>query len=373
MTLLHYGSRPYEVAASDASKRAKEKLEEMIEIGRVSGKRIIEKVLTEVPKDQIVKGKALQFHADEDRHHLVMKHPAGQLDTHKHARQQICSRMNFPWKFAQHLQDPEREHWGLPLFAHNLNELYARSSGRYLVRSYDGITRGFLSDRYRRLDSRPLVEAFAGAAQKIGAIPVEGYASDTRVALKALLPRVFEPAPNEVIAFGAMWQNSDYGNGAHEIRFFVLRLWCTNYAIADDSLRQVHLGKRLSDNITFSQRTYELDTRTTASAIRDVMKGALSAERTTQYCEIVKEAHDSKVSSRELMMRLKSLSKKGLTKSEVGEVTDAFNSPDVENLPPGNTMWRLSNAISWVAGQKDDPERKVDLMKVAAGVLPKAA
>jgi hypothetical protein len=35
-------------------------------------------------------------------------------------------------------------------------------------------------------------------------------------------------------------------------------------------------------------------------------------------------------------------------------------------------FWRLSNAISWVAGQTDDPERKLDLQKIAGSVLPEA-
>jgi hypothetical protein len=35
--------------------------------------------------------------------------------------------------------------------------------------------------------------------------------------------------------------------------------------------------------------------------------------------------------------------------------------------------WRLSNAISWIAGQTKDAERKLDLMKIAGDVLPKAA
>jgi hypothetical protein len=39
----------------------------------------------------------------------------------------------------------------------------------------------------------------------------------------------------------------------------------------------------------------------------------------------------------------------------------------------GNTNWRLSNAISWIAGQTKETERNLDLMKTAGEVLPKAA
>ena len=59
-------------------------------------------------------------------------------------------------------------------------------------------------------------------------------------------------------------------------------------------------------------------------------------------------------------------------KGEAEDVEKAFGSPDTFNMPAGNTVWRLSNAISWVAGQAKDPERKLDLQKLAGSVLPAA-
>jgi len=393
--LFHHSTRPYEIVAGEAATRAKAHFESLIEGGKKSGTSVIEKVMTEVPNDQIVRGRALRFDGQADRDDGL---PAGilaaipevakpkadtdvspliqetlerteaerrKLGVHRHALSQICQRVNLPWRFALGLQEVERESWGLPLLAHNLNELYARQGNRFLIRSYDDQVRGFLSDRYRRLDSRPLVEAFAGACQKVGAVPIQGYATDTKVALKAMLPVIFEPAPNEVIALYIYWGNSDYGNGAHELKVGILRLWCTNYAIMDDVLRQVHLGKRLSDDLTWSQRTYDYDTKTMASAIEDVVSQTLSEERTTQLCDVIKAAHEEKIDPKRALAKFK----KDLTKGELADVAEAFNSPDVENLPPGNSMWRLSNAISWVAGKTEDTERKLDLMKVAGKAM----
>ena len=36
-------------------------------------------------------------------------------------------------------------------------------------------------------------------------------------------------------------------------------------------------------------------------------------------------------------------------------------------LPEGKTAWRFSNALSWVAGQTNNADRKLDLQR-AAGV-----
>jgi len=43
--------------------------------------------------------------------------------------------------------------------------------------------------------------------------------------------------------------------------------------------------------------------------------------------------------------------------------------PDVELLPAGNTSWRLSNAVSWLAGQVEDGERRLELEKVAGQLV----
>ena len=92
------------------------------------------------------------------------------------------------------------------------------------MRSLGGELRGFLSDRYRRLDSRPIIEAFATAVQHKGALPYDGYVTDTKVAIQAIMPEVYEPVPGEMVAYGLSLENSDFGNGALSIRAYLLRI-----------------------------------------------------------------------------------------------------------------------------------------------------
>jgi hypothetical protein len=47
----------------------------------------------------------------------------------------------------------------------------------------------------------------------------------------------------------------------------------------------------------------------------------------------------------------------------------AYNSADTVNMPAGNSMWRPSNAVSWVAGKTEDAEHKLEISKLAAQVL----
>jgi len=63
-----------------------------------------------------------------------------------------------------------------------------------------GEVRGFLSDRYRRLDSRSIIEAFATAVQQKGALPYDGYDTDTKVAMVDRLSEL-GPAVIEVSSF----------------------------------------------------------------------------------------------------------------------------------------------------------------------------
>jgi hypothetical protein len=225
--------------------------------------------------------------------------------------------------------------------------------------------RGFVSDKFRRLDSRPIIEAFAQTCQTIGAVPVEGHALETKVCLKAMLPYVFEPVENEVMAFGLAVQNSDFGDGALSVRAFVLRLWCTNYAIADEALRQIHLGRRLAENMSFSERTYQLDTQTMVSALQDVVRGTLAPDRINMYLDGIRQANEQGIDSKQI----KAFLEKALNKGEVKQVTDAFASADVVNMPAGQTVWRLSNAISWVAGHTEDGRRRLDMEQLAGKFL----
>jgi hypothetical protein len=65
--------------------------------------------------------------------------------------------------------------------------------------------------------------------------------------------------------------------------------------------------------------------------------------------------------------------KSTLTKGERELITARYNTPDVQLLPPGNTTWRMSNAISLFAQEVLDVERKMELMKIAGSIIPALA
>lgn len=364
--MIHHDARPYDQAVRESG----EKFKALVVQGPRRAAQVIQKIREEVPVDTIVPGGALHFEPREKDVAVSWEQGAPLQPIHRNALGQLADRAKIPMAYVKTLL--ERGDWGRGLLAENLRTVYGKQGGRYLARSHGGTLRGFLSDKYRRLDSRPLVDAFCGAAQSIGAVPIEGNASETRVAIKAFLPQVFEPVPGDkLVAFGLVWENSDYGNGAHTVRAFMLRLYCTNFAIGEDTMRQVHLGGRLRDDVQYRERTYRLDAQATASALEDTVKHALGPKVIDAKLATIRAAHETKVEAgKPLIERLR---KAGLQKGEAEKANEVFIGGTIEQLPPTYSTWRMSNAVSWLAGETDDQERKLELEKIAGAVLPKAA
>ncbi len=352
------------------SNKAKEILEKKIEQGRASAAALYERVHAEAPHDVVAKGKALTFDATWDNAaafgamEVVFGGQRGAV--HKHALGQVAQRAGVPTQYLVELV-ASKDEWKKELAGQILNRHYGQgeTDTRFLLRSVKGQVRGFLSDKYRRLDSRPLLEAFAEECNKVGAVPVDGISSDTRVSLRALNPTVYEPVPGEAVAFGVEWHNSDFGAGAHSLRAFMLRVWCLNGATMENAMAQVHLGRGISDDVELSKRTYDLDTRASISALRDVVGGLLSHRKIEAGIATVRAAADKEVTWAAVAPQLS----KALLKGELKGVRDAYESQDVYNLPPGQTMWRVSNALSWIAGSTEDADRKLELQRLAGQVL----
>lgn len=374
--MIHHDSRPFAVAVSESAAKFQQKLEGMIHSSVARVERVVEQVHNDQPTDMIGLGKKLTFGTEPDAsvanaskgiRNLIINVPGnGALAIHDHALGQIADRVKIRNLRTVVNELDDRGDWGRELIAHNLNTLYSHLNGdRFLLRSVRHELRGFMSDSYRRLDSRPLLDAFIGAIAKVGARPYDGFALQTKINVRAILPMVFEPFPGEIMAFGAQLGDSDYGDGTLFVSGFCLRMWCTNLATTEDVLKQVHLGRKLSDTVEFSRKTVELDTRAMASAVNDVVGHVLAPGAVNNYIDLVKKANDDKMEP----IAIHAWAKKNLNKTEADLATNKFTSPDVEMLPAGQTKWRWSNALSWLANETKDEHRKLELQEFAGSIL----
>jgi len=374
MALFHHSNQNYLDAASEAAKHARAKFEALIENGQQQGSQVINQVMSVQPDDYLVRPAHMEFRPADNGVVVDMRTNGDtqQFNIHSHALGQIME------KSAS--KNPNKGYvdflmaqgvWGPELLADILNKTYKNFNPdrKFLTRVVDGEIRGFLSDRYRRMDSRPILDAFVGACQKIGAVPCQGHALSTKVALKAMLPTIYEPVENEVTCFGAEFSNSDFGAGRLSISVFALRLWCTNFATTCDSFKKVHLGRRLQEGVSFSQETYDLDTKTLASAVTDMVAGELTEDKIDQNIRLLKAASLEKVDIRKSLKELQKVSK--ITKGELEKAEEALIERDPEKLPPGNTVYTLSNCLSWLGNQAEKGERQLELQKMAGHVLEK--
>lgn len=356
---------------------AKDRLEQGIAARAATAGNVIQHVMATVPHDSLVRAQAIRFRA---RYHRVGEHDRARLvagvegehGVHRHALGQMASRAGVPGAWLAKCTEPTAEVWETDMAAEVLNRCFSNAPAkeRNLVRAVrtaqgEYELRGFLSDRYRRLDCRPLVDAFADQVQQSGGVAYSGHATDLVVAIKAVSPDLVQLSNGDWIAMGIEFSNSDFGAGALNLRTFILRLVCLNGATAEDTMRSVHLGARIADGFRLSERTLRLDTETTVGALRDVVKGVMGGSNRAAMIERISAATAAEVNWTQLK---RTLAKK-VTKDELRKIEEAYTGPDVENLPPGNTLWRVSNAMSWVAHSLENAGRKLEFERMAGSAL----
>jgi hypothetical protein len=352
-------------ATSSEAARYQQILSQKIAEGARSAASTIERIQNEVPTDRIVNTRAVDFAANGsggvNRSGLTVSVDGEVLVPTDYAIEQIAEKAGVPTPYLRSLTTRDSAPWQRELAAETLRRHYHnRPAERMLSRSVNGNLRGWLSDRFRRLDARPLLDVLTTELSGIGAVPFSGTFTDTRVAIKALMPEIIEPVPGEFMVLGLEWGNSDYGNGPHRLAEFAIRVACLNGMTKESVLREIHLGGRLSDRIEYSNRTYELDTRASASALRDTVKGVLGPAARERFVNQIRAANAKETSEAQLKAHVKSLPMRTQK-----AIVDAFKSEDVINLPAGSTAWRASNAISWIAKSADE-ETRLDLERLAA-------
>lgn len=316
---------------------------------------------------------------NEDRHPVIsfksegqvqMAIPEGNFNLHGNAISQISEKMGVPAKYLRELSGGDE--WQKQLCATILNEHSGWTQRtRVLIRAVGTEVRGVLSDSYRRLNSVEILTAFIQEAGVQGAVLSDAYMNDTKVWCETILPNPIEipTRKNGVVTIfaGARFSTSDYGNGSVDIRSFLLNGACLNGMVRESVMRQVHLGSRLPDSIALSQKTYELDTKTTVSAIKDLTKGLYSRDTIMGKAIEIQGASEIDV---DFDKELKGLVQRGaLMKNEGREVEKLLmnNNPE-DGVTGGATLWKLAQGITAFA-REQEPERSRELHEISGQLM----
>lgn len=294
-----------------------------------------------------------------------------QFTLHPNATYQVAERVGTNPSYIKNLVEGNKE-WQRQLAAHILNEHTLNTErSRVLVRAVGEQVRGVLSDSYRRLNSVDILTSFAEEATRQQGIISDGYMDDTRIWLEAILPVLFDVKDTKngtiTVFFGASLSTSDYGSGALDLRTSIYQGVCLNGMVRESTMRQVHLGSRLPDDLRLSDRTYELDTRTTSSAIRDLTKGILGKDNLLRRMNEINRAANQDV---DITKELKQLVSRGaLRKNEEKEITELIvrNSPE-DGVAGEATLWKLTQAITAQA-RTAEPRRMRELMEIGGTLM----
>lgn len=301
---------------------------------------------------------------------LTMNMPDGQFSLHANAIGQLADRMGIPQRYLRTLAGGAE--WQIALAATMLNEHSGWTQrSRVLVRTVGKQVRGVLSDSYRRLNSVEILTAFVQEASQQGAVISDAYMNDTKVWAETILPQplVIPTAKNgDVVIFaGARFSTSDYGDGAVDMRSFLLNGACLNGMVRESVMKTVHLGSKLPDTIALSQKAYELDTQTTVSAVRDLTSGLFSRDTLMQKAYEIQGASEIDV---DFEHELKRLTGSGaLLKQEGNEVQKILMRNDPEDGVQGAaTLWKLTQAITAHARELT-PERSRELHEISGQLM----
>lgn len=263
--------------------------------------------------------------------------------------------------------------WQRELAAHilDLTAQNTRTRSRVLVRSVFGEVRGILSDRYRRLDQGKITNQFLQASGELG---LELYGAEidaTRTYVETIMPVVFpiksENHPLGFEAFGARLQGSDYGDGALSLSIFSLRIACMNLMMGGSVIRQVHLGARLLDNVEYSSKTYQLDTQTSASVVRDTISHHFQDGAIQKRVAIIEDAANDRIG---FDGTIKKLPRMGVGKGEVDAIVSALAEAGDDLIPEGPlTRYRMSQAVALVANQAKEIRRRRELQELSGKMI----
>lgn len=284
-------------------------------------------------------------------------------ELHNNALTQLCYLFGVPGAYAKQLIQTE---WGRQLLQDMFIEHNDHSDRKkMLVRAVGTEIRGVLSDKYRRLDSRIIYDRFMKESYAKGAVVIDAHYEKVKQYITVVFPRVFEITTenNGTIysAFGARISNGDFGNSALHLNAFQMNCVCDNGMVATSALSAKHLGKRLSSNLQLSERTYNLDTKTMASAVQDLTKNLLDEDTMMETVRKMKSASNEII---DMDMAIKRLPKE-IHKEEVENIKKVLQEGDESKGIFGRpTKWKLSQAITAVSNTYGG-QRKQELDEIA--------
>lgn len=242
-----------------------------------------------------------------------------------------------------------------------------------LLRTIDGKVRGFLSDKYLRLDSSAILEATLPMLIDFDFQVVSCELTEQRMYLKAATQRIQgEVKAGDVVSYGVMISSSDVGAGSIRIEPYFLRLWCLNGAVSESKFRRAHLGRSAGEREVreiMSDETRSLSDQALLGTIRDWMGHTMKPEIFQAAIGKMKDAASREIKNLDLeevvdvTMTTVGITGKGVREGILQALADG-------NQNAGLTQWGLMNSFTAAAKMPSlDYDTATDLERAGGLIL----
>lgn len=284
------------------------------------------------------------------------------------AHEQLGDRVGIPRKYYQKLQDK------FPgLLALNVNTLLPATADSYLVRTLDGKVRAVLSNKFRCLDNKPLIETVLPILVASGFEIASCEVTDTRLYLKVVSPRMKRELKTvgEVVQAGFWFRNSEVGFSRLAGGLFAQILSCTNGMMftKDYGFAKNHSGKALdfSEAVEgyFSNETRMIDDRAYWMKVRDVVTGMVGSEEGFDMaCRRIEEAAKLTLNTSDTPKLMENI-------QETFNLTQPESNGVLQHLIKGgnDSLWGLSQALTRYSQDVEDYDRATDFEQMGARVV----
>lgn len=265
------------------------------------------------------------------------------------ALSQISAKMNINSTYLRRLHSGSV--WEQSLFTRTLVDHldYKNPTDNFLLRTNNGILKGFLSDRYERYDSNEVLIGFLTKMKEhqfnINKVYYDGITYFVEMTNKNIPIMIND----QLHWITVQYRNSDFGASALDIRMMITKQVCSNGMVLNSIMRKVHKGKELQANKDFklSNETFRLEAELKKSILNDVIPQIVSEQNIIRIRSMFEEVNQIDVPVKSVIQKLPSI---GATKNDLERIEniilDAKEETGVVNCGP---VLKVASAISWMA------------------------
>lgn len=286
------------------------------------------------------------------------------LEIQQTAHHQIGDYLGIPRKYYERMLGED-----IGLLAYNVNRWLRRKPEQRMIRTIDGRTRAFLSNRYRRIDNLDIARV---------TLPVIGEMQDARyesckltedyLYIKVVNPRLTaEVTPGDIVQGGVVITNSETGLGAVSVQPLVYRLVCSNGMVVNTKTRRNHVGRAETTEEAFqiySKETLAADDNAFIMKLQDTVRAAIDEVKFAQVVGRMRESKDVKLNIADIPSVVKLASSSfGITENESKGVFQHL----IEDAD--YTLFGLANAVTRYSQDVEDYDRASKLEEIGYSVM----